>query len=616
MKSQELILIHKSLSPHKVVRLFPKTKWIFLGKDYLDRQRWENVLGKGLKIDYKKRLTDVSYSLRDEFIEWSAELGRPHWDHWEWWITRLAARNNLGSPFYLYVCYLEVLKDITKERGEPLIIISESWELLDIIDSHWGKGSKISRPFYWQRSFNRTNAFLKEKSHFVLSWGKFFLKSFLEWFAARLTKLKRHPKSDHIFDTNHIVIHTAIDDACFEDGGVFKDRFYPGLAEYLRRRGQKVSILLWIYNVNKKNIFEIFRWFRKNNESFLIPQDYYNLFDCFCSFLSVVKSSAFEFQNEKCVFKGINLFLLIDYEQRLQSISIWTAYFINQIRIFKKWKRLGYCLKAYIDTWELKNCEVPALVGIKKNYPLCKTIAYQHCAMIPKLLFFNYKTTVDEFMASPHADIGIANSEINKRFLEREGFPVSFIKLGPALRFKYLEKEWNSVIGGSDDKKISILICLPLKFSSACEILEICYEVFTVQQNDFKICIKSHPMMNFSALKRQLSFNWPENFELVEGSMKKWLSQSDVVISSDSSTMVESVYKKGIGTIVIGKETDIDIIPLDIVENDNLWKLVYKSEKLRDTVKEIYFEKREYIRETCDNFFEFNMNLLDSVFSL
>ena len=613
MDKQRLILVPNSLSPFKIARLFPDTRWIFFGREYLDRLKWEKALGEDLKINYKEQLTNSSYALRDEYVEWSAELGRSHWVKWEWWITRLATRNNLASPLFLYVCYLEVLKGIAKERAEPLIIISENWELLDTISSHWGREWEIVRPFYWQQWINRTNTFVKEKLHFVLSWCRFFMKSFSEWLASRLTKVANHPKPDHVYAPNHIVIHTAIDDVCLGDDGRFRDRFYPGLAEYLRNRGLNVSTLIWIFNVNKINIFEIFRWFRKNKESFLIPQDYYSLIDCFRSFLSVVKSSTFEFQNEKCIFKGINLFSLINYEQKLQSMSTWTAYFINQIRIFENWKRLGYCMKAYIDTWELKNCEVPALIGIKKKYPLCKTIAYQHGAMIPKLLFFNYKTTEDEFKSSPHADIGIANSKINKEFLGKEGFPVSFIELGPALRFKYLETQQDSVIDNNNGKR-GILVCLPLKFSSACEMLEICYKVSAAQQNDFKIWIKSHPMMKFSALKKRLSFSWPENFELVEGSMEKWLSRSKVVIASDSNTMVESVYR-GIGTVVIGKEADIDIIPLDIVENNNSWKLVYESDKLKDAVKYLYFEKRECQKERNDSFFEFDMNLVDRIFN-
>ncbi|MFC1804627.1 hypothetical protein ACFLZ3_02220 [Candidatus Omnitrophota bacterium] len=611
VNKQKLILVHNSLPSFKIAKLFPKTKWIYFGKEYLHKSRWETVLSIDLKIDYKEILTDVSYSLRDEFVEWSANLGRPYWKHWEWWITRLATRNNMSSPLYLYACYLEVLKTVTKQSTESLIVISESWELLDVISGHFLEKLSILKPFYWRQILKRNIAIVKEKLNFVFSWFYFFKKSSYEWLLAKSTRLNAHPKSEDVFSPNHIVIHTCINDACIGNNGKFKDRYYPGLAEYLRNKGMRVSTLIWFYNFDKEKLPEAFRWFRNNGESFLIPQDYYNLFDCFYSFAVILKSAYFRFSKNKRFFRGMDLLPLINYEQKLQSRDTGTAYFVNQVRMFYKWRILGYHLKAYVDFWELKNCEVPALFGIKKNYPLCKTVAFQHGALMPKLLFSNYKTTPDEFNASLHADIGIANSRINKEILAKDGFPESFIKLGPALRYKWLKEYGDSIKNGN--ARDGILVCLSLSTDISYEMLNIVYQALSLETN-FKIWIKPHPMMNFYELKKRLSFTWPDSFNVIEGNIEKWLPLSKVVIVSQSSSMVDAVFLRT-RTIIIGRETDIDIIALDIVENSKLWKVVYNSSQLRDVVNEFYNSKEKYAGENNNDFFEFDMDLLNKSFS-
>lgn len=609
-----LILIHSSLICSRIEKRYPKTKWIYFGKNFYSRKKWERELGIAFKINYKNILTEVSYSLKDEFIEWLAELGRPYWKDMKWWITNFATRNYLASQFYLYVCYLEVLKNITTSSKESLVIISESWEFIDIIVKNFRNDFKVIKLFYLLQTIKRSIDFLYGRSHFVFLWLRFFYGSFWEWLAARLTRSKEHPKANYVYDSNHTVIHTCIEDFCIGDDGKFKDSYYPGLSDYLRDKGKKVSILLWLYNVKRKKIFKIFKWFRNNNESFLIPQDYYNLFDCFYSFRMVSKSANFRFASGKCYFRGMNIFNLINQEQRMQSKNTTCAYFISQLAMFRRWKKLNYCLESYVDFWELRNCEVPAIIGIKETYPLCKIIAFQDVALLSKLTFFNYKTTLDEFCSSPHPDIGITNSRINKELLIKDGFPDSFIKVGPALRYKWLEKNLAFKKDYREEGN-DILICLPSSVDISCEMLEITYQVLKLYP-DFKALIKPHPMMNLSKLKKRLSFSLTERLGLVVGDMEKWLLSSDIVITSQTSAMIDSVLL-GKKTIIIARETDIDIVPLsDAMYNNKLWKIVYSQSQLQDALEEFLHKKIDHQDKNKieDSFFEFNMNLLDDVF--
>ena len=607
--NRKIILVHASSSPRKLAKSFPNTRWIFFGQGYLKRLEWIEALGADLKINYKDLLTELSISLKDEFISWSVRLGRPHWDKWYWWISRLANRNNLNSKFYLYVCYIEVLKRILRQDEQPLIIISDNWELMKVIDRYTQRQEVVLRPYAFRSAIGKSYSYCREKIFFVLAWGYFFIKNIYELLACRLSRTKNHPKKDYIYNKAHVVIHTCVDDGCISDDGVFKDRYFPGLADYLTSKGKKVSTLIWLYNVKNKNLFNVFRWFRSNNESFLIPQDYYNILDCLYAFFITVKSAMFKFSKKDAYFKSVDISPLIRLEQALQARDIGAAGFITRIKLFRKWKSLGYSLKTYIDLWELKNCEVEAIIEIRNHYPDSKTIGFQHNALVSGLLFGNYITTPDEFEASPHPDFGVVNSVKVKEFLIDEGFPESFLRLGPALRYSWIKKAL--VPQGDLVKKESILICLSLSLDISVEIMEMAFRALG-NNPDYKIWVKLHPMMPKKKLMQKLSFNWPANFSLAQGTIGTWVKRAKLVITGQSSAMVDAI-SMGTMTVVIGRETDIDIIPLYMSENTAMWKIAYNPKQLADAVDEFYVLQDKEINSATKDFFEFRMELLNEI---
>jgi hypothetical protein len=98
--------------------------------------------------------------------------------------------------------------------------------------------------------------------------------------------------------------------------------------------------------------------------------------------------------------------------------------------------------------------------------------------------------------------------------------------------------------------------------------------------------------------------------------MEQWLNQVKIVIVSDSSVMVESVAKN-IHTIVVGKETDIDIIPLDVLgQSMQLWTMVYDTVQLSNAFARFYYEQPvSGLNTNQAGFFEFDMGLLDEIFN-
>ena len=602
----KIILAHSSLSPSRVKKAFPGAGWIYFGKDYLSRRRWDAQMASGSKVAYKKELTAISYDLRDEYVKWSAELGRPHWQKPEWWITTIVTRNTVCSALYQCICYLEVLKLLSEKYEGPLVVVFENHDLASAIITNFKNRFPVVFAFHLEYRILQIFERIKTLALFVFCWIAYFKNSVYEFLSSRISRISGHPKKEFVFDKNHVVVHTCIDDGCIGDNGQFQDRYFPKLCETLEGCGNKVSTLVWLYNIKKMNAVKAFSWFRRNKRSFLIPQDYYNLNDCLRSFAFVLRSSRLCFEERSRQFRGMDLTQLIDAEQRSQSRNIWTAYFVNQTAMFKQWKRCGYGLKGYVDIWELKTCEVPAIMGIKANYPACRTISYQHSGLIPKLLMFNYKTTREEFNASPHADLGIVNGFLTREFLLKEGFPSEFVRLGPALRYMWLKDKQPVPIDSRD-----ILVCLSLSADINRELIETVYSALS--SSEYTVWIKPHPMMDIDKFRQSLSFPWPDNFRIAEGEIEKWILFARAVVVSQSSSMVDSFYL-GIRTIVVACETDIDIIPLDVIGENNLWEVVHSPEDLARAVKKPVDDNVSGREELRSKLFEFDMGLLKNIF--
>jgi surface carbohydrate biosynthesis protein (TIGR04326 family) len=603
--SPRLILYHVS-EVHAISAQQRGLEWLFLGRDYRGKREWERNLGAERRLNYKRHLTKVSYELRNEYIGWISELGRPFWNQWEWWISRLATRSNAISPLYLYVCYLEILRSVLTNRGEDLVVVSESWELLESIENTFSDVVVCVKPNPVRKSVYGKVHVTKHACMFCLSWSKFILLTSLELVLARLSRSGRVNETP--FRNNHAVIHTCIDDFAAETAAEFKDRYYPGLKEYLESAGIAVSTLIWLCNVKLARKYALFKWFRARSESFLIPHDYMSIFDLLKVFETIVKSGNFAL-NSAVKFRGLDISPLVQNEQRLQRRNTGGAYFVLQKFMIRRWREIGYSLALYFDTWELKHCEVPAIHAIRENFPSCRVASYQHGALVPKLLFANYKTTSEEFSHAIHGDFLIANSGATKRYLTSEGFPETSITVGPALRYAYLQGKTH---GRPKSANKVVLVCLPMMTSTAEEIMETVHAASLASIEGLTMYVKFHPMMNTEELLRRLSFRWPSSYHIASGTMGEWLAKSDCVVVAESATMVESVYFT-IPTIVLRKETDIDILPLDMIsdlEDERTCEFVVGPSELRESVVRIMRGRPHDTHTNVCDFFEFSFDSL------
>lgn len=139
-------------------------------------------------------------------------------------------------------------------------------------------------------------------------------------------------------------------------------------------------------------------------------------------------------------------------------------------------------------------------------------------------------------------------------------------------------------------KDLKILVCLSLLDYIDYEVLDKTYKAL----GDMQVLIKHHPMqlMNvFWKLMKRYNVPWPENFKSTNLPIEAILPWTDIFIVAQSSTIAEATYL-GIRTIIVGMNTNFDIIPIDCTDID--YEIIYTPEELRKAV----LEGKTYFRST------------------
>lgn len=605
----KLILVHSKQKMSRVAKEYSGLRWVYFGTNYRIRLKWEDALGTHDRISYKKDLRDISYSMRDEYVELINRLGKPFWTQWEWWMTRLANRNTLSSQLYLNLCYLEVLKLLIKRAEDPLVLIIESPYLFKSILSNAHLAEEVSSYNSTERQFLCIRNSLRMWFRFVYIWSRAFLTHLFEMFAVLVTGRQKGFKKDIVTQKDHMIIHTCVQNGR-KESDLIKDHFYPELSSQLQKMGNPVSILAWTYNVPFRKLIGLMKKLRNSEQSFLISQDYLSIFQFISSFQTIQRSSRFIDDTVRIDFKGLDVKDLIKGEQTEQKFDVSNMYFLNLKHAFKQWKTIGINVESFIMPWEFKYYEVPAVIGLREHFPDCRTFSYLYHSLIPMLLMANFKTTTEELEACPLAKIRIVNSELSRNYLIDNGFPSSSLKLGPALRYRYLQRN-NQQIQSNGKKRV--VVFLPMKISSACEVMWMVFKAFGYDRSR-EIYIRAHPFLNIKNLKRDSNFDWPAHFCLTSESQEECFINTKVAIVCDTGIMVEILYR-GIKTIVLSKETDLDLNFLDTCEQSNEWFLANDSEQLKEIVRNL-MTNNDLVNDMKihHEFFEFDLGTLHDVF--
>lgn len=524
-------------------------RWLFLAKDYRLMRQFEKKLGdKFANIVISDTLNQVADEIRMEHVEWIDSLNRSKSHQLSWWFGVVSSRNVYFSNLFLYSCYLIVLQRIWQNiETRPNLIVVDSPGLAECIKLWFGTNSTdvVVRKISSIKMFYR-------KIYPFLYYAKFLTVLVIRYFSALFTKIGSMPKKDK---GSKVVVDTFVHDYSFSDNGVFIDRYFPFLHEFLKNNGYKVLVHPVLYGI-RYDYISIFRRMRRSTTSFIIQEDYLKPSDYAVALLTPFTLRSMKIEHEH--FRCINFSSVIKEEHLSQK----PASVIQAILTYRLWNRLrqsGIELSWVISWYENQVIDKALIAGLHKAYPGTKIIGSQSFVHIPNYLSLYPSQSEREtgFVPDLMLQMGLGQSKMALKYAN--DIPC---RVAAALRYDHLFKEQN----GSQNVptfKESIVVLLPSFIDEALEILDILLDAIKVDSNENKFLIKCHP--DYGADVNIIDIfgreRWPKEFSIWDGNVSVLFEKAVLVVGSNSSSMVEAAVL-GIPVIFIRRQCNLSMNPL------------------------------------------------------
>jgi len=525
--------------------------WVYLGKDYFKRRHIEQELGDPYKrIDTAHILNDIANDIRLPHVQWVDDLNRRYGKSIEWWFGTISSRNPYNSNLFLYSCYLEILERIWATTDKrPVLIVLESRGLYQAIKK-WASRKNIS--------IKVTGAKFRfsVSSLFFLRWGNFIIVSIMRWAAARITKIKRRSRD---FKAPSIILNTFVHDYCLSDTGTFKDRYFPYLHEYLSKNGHTVAIHPVLFGFGY-NYFSIYRKLRVSETQFILQEDFLHISDYLSAFiypLNVLRQKI-----DSPLFLGFDISDILKEEKIENPLNPA----LEAILIYRMFLRLGHSElhpELVIDWYENQAKDKALISGARKAFPDIRIIGAQMFIQTHNFISLFPSQSEAEAKIVPHLLLETSRHQCQTARIFTSAIPC---RSAAALRYSHVFTQTEN----QTQEAKSILVLLPFTLNESIELLDTLRETLELIRDDVRVLVKGHPDFTNKELIHTFGENiWPDRFEIFDGSLPEALNLAQIVISSNSSSMVEAATR-GIPIIFLGRQTAMNYnilsdVNLDIV---------------------------------------------------
>jgi len=547
-----IYLCHAAISPKRIYKKLSvelerersmPAQWLFLGRNYLRFQEWNKTIGHAAEnLKYSNQLQSLALKWRSSYLDWLTELGKQN-NNLTWWSSSIAERNTYGDSLYHSICYLRIGLDFLTAKSPPLLVVVESSAVLSSLVRHPDLQGRV-------RVFHSHISALKEIIKWPASWTLYFLDGLMAMVDACITRRGRSamPPSTK---KQRVLIHTCMDDNYFGKDGTAHDRYFGSLATELRSRGYDVMVMPWLYSL-KRSRRQAFDWFRQHSGQYLIPEDFYSLWDYIWAAGIVTRQM---FLLSGCHnFQGIEITSLVREACWQQSRRIGVAKFVLFYRLIEKLAQRGMTLDFFIDSFENMVTEKPQIIAFRRFMPGVTTVGFQHYSESFPLMLCLF-TTPEEAKFAPHPDVIVCNSKHMVMRMEQMGFPREKLRIGPSLRYQHLM----DVFASPTAERNKVLVILPLGKDNISEMMNCMRQSFLYPEG-IEFWLKPHPMLDRKELHQVLG-QLPGHFLMIEGNMDQWLSRAACAVVSASTSAFEAALG-GVPVVVIGREIDFDLNPL------------------------------------------------------
>jgi hypothetical protein len=555
-----LIISVLGKDPSQVSQLFPAgqpTRFLYLGVDFFKRNRLERQLGSRFsRLDITELHDRVAREIRAEHVEWIDQLNRKYGGEVEWWFNTIASRNIYLSNLFQYSCYLEILERLWNGAGaKPELIFVETPGLAAAVHKWAGRrGMEAQVISARSAKLDSLSNYWAALLRYGYSAGNLLMRQLAAYASRKKWGTRACPAG------KLAIIDTFLHDSSVDESGVFHDAYFPYLYDYLEKNGYQVLVHPILYGFSFR-YFSIYRRLRQSRTYFLIPEDYLGLAD----YLRVLTYPlrAWRRTIRAPAFRTFDLGDIIREEQakRMGDNASLLAGLVY--RLFVRLGRAGVRPRLIISWYENQLKDKAMVVAARQVFPEARIIGAQIFIYSSNLLFMFPIQSEVEAGVTPH--VMLTMSEPLCRFVRTFSQDIP-CRVAASLRYAYLFRERHE--GLAVKKGATVLVLLPHDMPEAAEMLEILNQGLDRMPKGARWLIKCHPDYSALELKQVVGErNWPERFEIYQGTLVDAFRDAAVAISSNSSAIVEAAAM-GIPVIFLGRQTALNQNVLEDVKGE------------------------------------------------
>ncbi len=483
---------------------------------------------------------------RDEYIDFIYKLNADN-HSFLWWPLELTTKSPLDSELCEKTFRLLIVEDLLKEQGDHLLVISDDTALFEQVKINHGDLKIINAI---EGGLDLKSIIKDHIPVFIIC--AFFRVLLFKFYTMLYRSLSINPNTDYT------IIRSLLSEKSFADDGTYNDTFLGKLYYYLAQTGAPSIIFATVLKPYRHNLKEIQRKAKAQNIS-VIPQEYHVsllgiaicLIRALLKYYSKIKIKGDAKIKDQEIKYLVKMAIREDYRTHRFFVNLLSYYSTKSFLKKVRFNKLFY-------PFENRPWERMMLYAIRESGKNIQTVGYQHSAI--SLRHLNYMLGKDERNILPLPGRIIASGMVTKEIMQDMGnFPAEILKVGCALR-----QEGLSDLGSSNNRhrKISnLLVILASSLDEHIQTLAFLNSAFSNRQNDYKICIRPHPMISFEEAKRltpSVNFNFSEDRNK---SIHESLRGADIVLYNSSTAGLEAIAL-GIPVIYINLGDFINPDPL------------------------------------------------------
>lgn len=532
---------------------------------------------KNLSIVQTKRLNEISYEIRSQYIDLIDDFYPLNLSNDNWIFTALASKDSFLTDIYFQICMTILIWEEINFGKKIQKIIVYNTGTYSVLNKLFLKHDKNIQLVNASKSVNTNKKRIKTIIYM-------FLTTIVNYFFVRKMPQRKFEQIT--------LLDTFILENSFKDG-IYNDRYYTKIFKYLNEENADRMFYLSTYSAKLGKKIQQMKQAHQNDK-FIIMEDYLEFNDYLKSILNVIWPGKINFPSLK--ISQIDFFDLFKYEFKCSRINSTSFQAYLNFYFIKRFIRAGNSIVKFIDWNENQIIDKAITKSIRNESPSTQILAYRGYIVSDQFIWMYPSKQEKKAGVLPdiYAVVGVNLIDSVKEFC-----PDIKVISSPAFRFNELYSKRTNF----PENEFTILVALPIDFKHSLILLNTLIAFKNKLPKNYVYLVKPHPTYSSDLIRLHID-KADSYFLFNEDSFNSCLEKSNLLISSMSSAAMESLAK-GIPCIIKCNSSEFYRIPIPRTIPELIWKLCLTEEEMFDAIK--YFatmdknliEKESFkIRET------------------